>query len=58
MVAKITHMWGNWEYYFVRNRWRCRDESDKAAYDMLEESGQKAVQVGKVCAERIEEESP
>jgi hypothetical protein len=59
MKAKITHMFDNWEYYFANSVFECRDDIDKFAYETLWDiicnvnQSEKAVQVGKVCIERV-----
>ena len=52
-TAKITHMWGDWEYYYVHSRWECRGPTDRSAYDSLMDHNETCIQMGKVCVERI-----
>lgn len=59
MHAKITHMWDNWEYYFVGSIAECRDDVDRNAYETLwdivcnKDPNEKTVQMGKILVERL-----
>jgi len=54
MKAKITHMWGDWNYYYAGSLFQCRDETDKSAYEaLLGWPDEKCVLMGKVLVERI-----
>jgi len=54
MKAKITYMWGEtWPTYTVERPEDCRDGVDREAYDMLAQSDEFAIQMGKVCVEKI-----
>ena len=51
--AKITYQWGEWPYYFVNNRYECRDIVDASAYDELCNGNDMVIQMGKVCVECV-----
>ncbi len=53
MKAKIIYMWDNWESYYVNNVNDCKDNTDKSAYKTLKQTGEKCIQMGKVCIERL-----
>ena len=44
----------NYVSYIVSSRTECRDNTDRSAYDALEFTGEKCVQMGAVCVERLD----
>ncbi len=51
--AKFTYLWDDWPTYTVNSRIDCRSEADQSAYDSLVQTGERCIQMGKVCVERI-----
>jgi hypothetical protein len=52
MKAKITYMYGNWEFYFVNSCEECRDSMDCSSYKEFLKSGGQTITMGKVLIER------
>jgi hypothetical protein len=60
MKVKFTVMIGqNWATYSVADRRYCKSEFDKKLWDQLADMpGEKCIQMGKTCIERLDPGTP